>query len=506
MLKSLHARLALVLLGLLVASGILTVAATLVTSRLHLQEVNQAMNRDLAKNIATMKHEILVSEDGTPRSDSLQELFHWLMVVNPSLEFYLLDAEGRILAYDAPAEAVVRDRVDLKPIRRFLGGEHAPILGDDPRHLDRRKIFSVSPLPPTGDAKGYLYVILASEQSEGVVAHFKNSYILRIAIWTLLGFALLAALFGVFSFAHLTKPLRRLAARMGGLYEDQKPQGDGRTAKEGDELALLDAAFHRMTRRIERQMAEIERMSTMRRELIANVSHDLRTPIATLQGYLETLLLKKGTLGEEERDHYLRIALAQSERLGRRVAELFELTKLEHDEVELCKETFSLPELVQDNVQRFQLAAQEKDVTLDVDVETRQPFVNADIAMIDRVLENLISNAVRFTPARGKVTIALREEEERLAVDVADTGCGIAEDELPHVFDRYYRGRFNRTSTEGAGLGLAITKRILDLHGCPIQVSSLRGEGTTFSFALSRSQAEPRQELSRKFEEFVTTS
>lgn len=500
MLKSLHARLALVLLGLLVASGIVTVTATLVTSRMHTQEVEQTLNRDLARNIATLKHEVLLSADGTPRSAGLEELFHWLMVVNPSLEFYLLDLDGRILAYDAPAGAVVRDRVDLEPIRRFLGGEHAPILGDDPRDLSRRKIFSASPLPPTGNAKGYLYIVLASEKSEGVLAHFKSSFILRIMIWTLLGFALLAALFGVFAFARLTRPLRRLAERMGGLYEardgpprssqgDEEPssQGESATAKEGDELALLDAAFHRMTERIEHQMAEIERMSTLRRELIANVSHDLRTPIATLQGYLETLALKKGALDEEERDHYLRIALAQSERLGRRVAELFELTKLEHDEVELCKESFSLPELVQDNVQRFQLAAAEKDVTLAVDVETRQPFVHADIAMIDRVLENLISNAVRFTPAHGKVTIALREEDERLAVEVADTGCGIAEDELPYVFDRYYRGRFQRTSAEGAGLGLAITKRILDLHGCPIQVASHHGEGTTFSFALSRS-------------------
>lgn len=487
--KTLHARLSLGLLALLLVAGAVIVASTPVTTNLYLNEVNQSLNLDLAHNIAAMKKDLLVGPDGAVRADGLEPVFHWLMVINPNLELYLLDADGRILAFDAPPGAVVRDRVSLGPIRTFIEGDPTlPITGDDPRHVDRRKIFSAAPLPPgTGDApRGYLYVVLASEQLTGVLDRLSGNHALRLAVWIVLGCLGLAALAGVVLFARLTRPLGRLDARMRDFEHDEAlATAPTAAAPEGDEVARLERTFDDLVDRVRRQMEEIERMAGLRRELIANVSHDLRTPIATLRGYLETMKLKGDQIGDRERGAFLDIALRQAERLSGRVAELFELTKLEHREVPIVRESFSLAELIHDNIQRFRLTAAEHGVTLHVAVETERAVVEADIGLVERALENLIVNAIRYTPGGGTVTVRLAEQADGLAVEVADTGRGIPEDELPHIFDRFYTGRVSGTG-KGTGLGLAITKRILDLHDSAIAVTSQVGEGTTFRFALAR--------------------
>ena len=156
-----------------------------------------------------------------------------------------------------------------------------------------------------------------------------------------------------------------------------------------------------MSERIVGQLQRLQRAETSRRELLANVSHDLRTPLASMQGYLETLLLRQGTLSPEEQRNYLEIASRHSERLGKLIHELFQLTKLEAHEIEPQFEPFSVTELVQDVVQKFQLAAGKRGLSLDSALTGEQVEVFADIALIETVLENLIENALRHTPKGG---------------------------------------------------------------------------------------------------------
>ncbi len=493
MFRTLHARLTLALLALLLVVGAASLASILVTTRVHTAEASQSLNRDLANNIAAMKRDLLTDAQGTPRTEGLDELFHWLMVVNPDLELYLLDADGTILAFDAPPGSVVRERVDLAPVHAFLGRNEAlPIVGDDPRHPSRRKVFSATPLPAMGTPRGYLYVVLASEQLEGAFDHLRSSLVLRVTAWTLAGLLLLSLLFGTFVFHRLTRPLQRLDARVRQFAHDHAPLETGQNttfntaplATEAmDEVARLEATFDELTTRIQHQMTEIERLAGLRRELIANVSHDLRTPIATLMGYLETLQLKGEELSAQQRQGYVDTALRQSRRLGERVGELFELTKLQQHAITVNKETFSLAELIHDNLQRFRLQATRRGVTLHVDIDAERPYTEGDIGLVERVLENLIVNAIRYTPPDGTVTVTLRQHDGQLTVGVRDTGCGIDEAELPHIFDRYYQGGEGRET--GAGLGLAITQKILHLHDSQIEVASQAGKGTTFSFALA---------------------
>ena len=387
---------------------------------------------------------------------------------------------------------MVRERVSLQPIREFLSGTvRLPIRGDDPRQADGRKIFSVAPIPRhsgNGEAAGggYLYVVLGGERYESVVAGLRSNWVLRLAAGVALGALAVVLAVGLVLFRRLTRRLARLDHRIRAFHPD--PNEPPATPPPGDEIDRLEAAFHRMAERIEAQIHELSALDELRRELVANVSHDLRTPIAALQGYLETLQLKEGSLDEDERRRYLNVAARHAEHLGKLVAQLFELARLDVEEARLEVEPVSLAELAQDVVQKFHLAAERHGVALEALAGrplAGQPFVAADIRLLERALDNLLDNALAHTPPGGRVTVAVEETPRGLRLRLADTGTGIPPDELPRIFDRFQRGEDRgRRERPGAGLGLAITKRILELHGSDLTVESTVGRGTAFSFEL----------------------
>jgi signal transduction histidine kinase len=230
----------------------------------------------------------------------------------------------------------------------------------------------------------------------------------------------------------------------------------------------------------------------LRRDLIANVSHDLRTPLVALRGYLEVLLARDATLDAAERRHYLGIALRQSEHLARLVDDLFELARLDFKGLVLERETFDLRELASDVLQKFQLRADGCGVRLVLAAEGGAARVDADLGLVERVLENLVGNALRHTPAGGEVAVRLVPEAARVHVEVRDTGSGIAPEDLPRVFERHWRGRAARDD-DGAGLGLAIARRIVELHGATLGAESAPGRGTCFGFALALADVPSRR-------------
>lgn len=486
MFKTLYSKLAVGLFAVVCLIGLALALLVRFSSELYQQELAQKLNSDLARNLVAESS--LLSERQVNKA-ALKDVFHALMLINPSIEVYLLDKEGRILAYSAPAAKIKRSEVDTAPIRDFVAGRRDyPILGDDPRDARGRKVFSVAPVRNDGRLEGYLYVILGGEQYDNVTDMLRGSYILRLTAGGLGASLVVALLAGLVLFALLTRRLRRLTHAIqafgSGNYRDVAARYPLHSDR-GDEIDELGRHFNAMADRIGEQFSELQRNDAQRRELVANVSHDLRTPLASLHGYLETLLMKGENIGPEERRRYLQIASGHSEHLAKLVEELFELAKLDSYDAVLHSEAFSLSELAQDAVIKYQLMAKRRGVTLSAGLGEGAPFAQGDIGLMQRVLDNLIENAIRHTPAGGQVIVSVTPSGDHVRLEVRDTGCGIAPEEIPHIFDRFYRLQKSRATGGGhAGLGLAIARRILELHGSDIATHSELNVGTTFSFEL----------------------
>jgi signal transduction histidine kinase len=477
-------RLSLVFAVLLLASSGAAAWLQVRSNTMHEQELLQRLSFDVAAHIADSAE--FMDENGL-RPDAVRILFDQLMSVNPSVEVYLLDAGGRILGHAAPAGHVRRDAVDLGPIELLLGGAPLPILGDDPRSERGRKVFSAARLALDGRTSGYVYVILISEARDLLAADVAASRVLRTTLWSMAVVALLALVAGLVAFRLITRPLRGLTAAMHELDVDRlaaaesAPSADSPTRGERDEIAVLKRAFGRMATRIAEQWRALTRQEQERRELIANVSHDLRTPLTSLHGFLETLALKQD-LSDEERRRYLAIALSQSEKVARLAHELFELARLEHDETKLEEEPFSLADLAQDVAQKLGLLAAAKRQRLVLSIAPSLPNVVASLPLIERVLTNLLDNAIRHTPADGAIEIALAKTGGGIEVVVRDDGPGIPQELRETLFSRSsVLGGTRRRDT--GGLGLLIVQRILELHGSHIDLVGTE-RGAAFRFEL----------------------
>lgn len=479
--RTLYSKLLAVLLALFLPLGALLVLLGTLSAEMYQMEVSQKLNRGLAAQMVANRP-LLQGRDVDNRG--LERLFDMMMAINPAIEVYLLDPEGRVLAHAAPEHKVRRARVDLAPLRGFIDGAvPLPILGDDPRTQTGRKAFSTAPIVVGGRLQGYLYVILGGEAYDGIVARLKGSFIGRLSAWAVLASLLFALAAAAIVFAILMRPLKRLARAMDAFRAGDLatlPDGFAAFGRPRDEIDRLGAAFAQMARRIEEQLRRLQRNDELRRELVINVSHDLRTPLTSLQGYLDTLLIKGDSLTEAERRDFLDIAVRHGRRLGQRIDELFEIAKLDAQESPPRCESLSLAELVQDVTLKFKLDAERQGVRLAVDLPPAPPFVYADIGLLERALDNLMVNALRYTPAGGEIRVALIAADERVCVQVCDTGVGIASEDLPRVFDRFYRDRRHN----GAGLGLTISKRIVELHGGTIEAESETGHGSVFRLYL----------------------
>ena len=269
----------------------------------------------------------------------------------------------------------------------------------------------------------------------------------------------------------MTQPLRDMAAAARRL-----EQGDYTTrvhVRGLDEVGQLAAAFNRMS-------AELEDLERSRRDLVANVSHELKTPIAAIRAHLENL-----ADGVEEADpKTLQVMLAQTERLTRLVDQLLDLSRLESGEAPFHREVVAIAPLVARVISEITIGRSISDVRLDADVAD-DVVADADPERIHQVLFNLVDNAVRFTPPGGAISVIGTHVDGRVRLQVVDTGVGIAPDHLPRVFERFYRVDASRSRDDGGtGIGLAIARSIVEGHGGRIVADSEPGHGSTFTFDL----------------------
>jgi signal transduction histidine kinase len=452
------------------------------------QELTQQLHRNLASYIVSHLPQPLFDQGGHANQKMMTRIAEQVMAINPQVEVYLLDRDGQILGHALPQPAIVQSRVNMSPVHTFLTDQAAfPLLGDDPRSRTGQGIFSASAISANGRVQGYLYVVLAGHDYRGLVEALSRSGILQRGLSGGLALALVLLGCGVTAFVMLTRPLRRLSRKIQAFRGDGPSLHHKMEHEKRDEIARLECVFDAMQVRIDEQFAHIQQNDRLRRELISNISHDLHTPLASIQGYIETLLTSQGRLTAAQHEQYLQVALRQSRLLSKRIGELFELSKLDDGRVQLQLESFPLAELLSDVVQSYSVEAEKKAISLEMELSQGAAIeVCADIGLIQRVLQNLIDNALRHTPQGGRVWVRMETgDADRVWIQVIDTGSGIAQPDLPLIFERYFRaGKISGDSQSGNGLGLAIVKRILDLHGALISVHSSLGAGTRIGFEL----------------------
>lgn len=481
--KYLFLKISAILLGLFLTLGLVFVGLTGFFAKEYLQETNQMLYGGIADK---MIKEVTPLVDGRVDTMAVQKIINSKMVINPSIEIYLLDTDGKIITYVAPESKIKATSVDLKPIKTFVNKKKFTFIkGDDPKSPGVQNVFSAAEIKDktTNQLQGYLYIVLASEQQMSIATYLMECYVPKVGIYMFSVALITAMIIGLIAIWFLTKNLRRYIETVGKFKDGDLSVRVCENAK-GD-FPVLGETFNEMADKLVANIDELKSVENLRRELIANVSHDLRTPLAIMQGYVETLQMKEGTISTADRQKYLNIILNSSGKLSDLITQLFEYAKLEARQIEPNKEPFQMTDLVADAFSKYQVIAEDKEITVKVAHQEDLPVVFADVSLVERVVQNLMDNALKFTPKGGTITISLEALKDGVQIMVADTGPGIPAEEQAFIFDRYRK--INKTAANpnnGAGLGLAIVKKILELHNASIKVTSQLNKGTAFTFSL----------------------
>ena len=498
-------RLTLTLAALLLGYAGLVAGLSSLVAREHEQESLQRLSHGLAAHIIGHWPEITTAHPDPADLAARKALLRMLMVVNPGIQVYLLDAGGKVDAYIGEPGMVRTHQVDLQAVRDFLAGAPLPLRGTDPMGGNTPRIFSAAMFPPApGQAAppGYLYVVLDGGARAAVAGQVSLKRVWWGAALAAAAGLLVTLALGGLTFQRLTRPLHRLASRMQAYQLHGRTVTAGATPAgtpaQGDEIAAIASAFEGMTQRIEQQAGREQQQAHAHREMMASVAHDLRTPLTALHGHLEALSAPPaGAAGPDAPDpaaaarHQQRVldaALAQSNKVRRLSQQLFELAALQSDHQVLHRERFNLDELVTDAVQKFELGQQPPPVTL-AGTPPGPLALDGDLQLIERALTNLIDNAMRHAPGTQPVRVSLRREGDQAQILVEDAGPGLP----PELLDRLgAQGSLRdppikRSSGQAGGiggLGLAIAQRVALLHGGSLLPLPAPQGGTRLCLAL----------------------
>lgn len=487
---SLYQRLALILCAvfMMMASLLVYWSNSLVQQSKY--QAEQQLHLNLAEHLA---HDNPLLQDGVYDKSALENLFHTLMLLGPAFEFYFLDAQGQILTYSADADKIKRKTIDLNPLKKLIENPKSlPVFADDPRDSSNKKIFSVAPVYQGEQLQGYLYIIIGGQVFDSIFSQIKADKDLQSYGAFILASLLLLLLVLLAVFHYFTQPVKTLAEQMQALkavkFDQSKielKQWGANASIDNNEINFLGATFNDMVEQINQQFSLLTENDRIRRELLAHLSHDLRTPLATMQGYIETLAIKGDSLSSNEQQDYLATVLRNVSQLKRLIDQIFELAHLENGQVTVNLETFAIGELLHDIMAKFTLKAETKQLSLKLKPQPCQYMVHSDIAKLERIMTNLLENAIRHTDKGGEIIITVIQLSEQVQVTVSDSGTGISKEDIAYIFDARYRAsnaiEDNITHT---GLGLAISQKLSHLLNTELMVKSALGNGTSFSLSV----------------------
>lgn len=404
---------------------------------------------------------------------------------------YVIRKDGVVIAHrDKKPVLSQANWKTLVPVEKVLAGGTGSLDYTSP---DGRSLLSAyAPLPSLG------WGIVVEQPMDEAYATVRAMN--RQSVWIIIGSILLTLVIGVLTARSTVKPVLRLV-------EGTRRISQGDLAHQiilhrQDEIGQLAASFNEMARSLkasydglEQQVNErtdqlsqalekVSRLNELKSEFVSEVAHELRTPLTTIKGYADTLVRLHGSLDEGRRLQCCQAIREETERLSRLINDLLDLARIEAGKVTLRKERMDVVIVARHTLDAAQGRANEKRIRFELHAADDLPDVLADSDAIRRVLDNLMDNAIKYTPPEGTVSVSIVPKPHQVCISVADTGIGIAEKDIGRIFDRFFQVKTSGTHISGTGLGLPIVKSIVEEHGGSVSVSSVPGTGSIFSFTL----------------------
>ncbi|HRO60110.1 MAG TPA: HAMP domain-containing sensor histidine kinase [Burkholderiaceae bacterium] len=409
---------------------------------------------------------------------------------SPHTGLYLLGADGRVLASAGDSRPFWDSfRLDLERVRAEMQSDpNQPIHVVDPDRPRDRTMAAARPIHDDGDVAGWLLVVPRQMHFSAQMPEMLRSYALRTAAKIGLLTIALGALMTIATITMLTRPLTALTrateqVRNSGFCGPSSDELFPDTDRD-DEIGKLSRTFREAFERLSLETERVQAADAKRREMIASVSHDLRTPLTALTGQIETIRLKGDDLSDEARDQLLERALHNAGHLRRMTDSLAELARLDSPDFRAEPEPIAIGELADDVVHRYVAKAQQAGIALEIDYPDGLPLTSVDAGLIERALANLLDNALRVTPSGGRVLVRALHDGAGVRLEVVDSGPGVLPEDQPRVFDRFFQTSRAREQRGSSGLGLAIVKRVAELHGGQVGLKSEPGHGSTFFIEL----------------------
>ncbi|MEO6221566.1 MAG: HAMP domain-containing sensor histidine kinase [Ginsengibacter sp.] len=477
---SIFRRITIMVFALITILGVLFIAFTYYsTSHYHLAST-QLLNKDVAAHIGKFASPFDRFGINKRKADSV---FKNVMVLNPSTEVYFLDSAGNVMDFYGPKKEIKLWKIPLEHIDKFIlskGEEY--IRSPDPKDQSQDKIFSAAEVISKSKKLGYIYVILGSNEYRTVSEMLFSSHISNLAIKAFVFIILLSIALSLLYIQRVQKRFNRMVDVL-----DKFQNGDFSARfkiKDNDEFASISQAFNKMADLLTYNIDQLTKSEMERKDFIANISHDLLTPLSIARGYAETLVIKKDKISQEEIDNYVDMIQKKLLQVEHMVKQLFEITKMESPEFKAKIEPFVLSEIVQETVNTFQLNATRKGVNLKCIQCQYHVWVNADIKLMERVIQNLVDNAVKSTPENGIINVALQVENNNLIFNIENTGNPLSEELIHWINDKEVKDTDRTSKPSRSGLGLIIVKKILHLHNSDLKVQVTNNPSNIFSFSL----------------------
>ncbi|MGI6050515.1 MAG: ATP-binding protein [Acetivibrionales bacterium] len=454
--------------------------------------LNKMVTDQLANQLETVSEKVITALDTVIKNEAIKDPYLFInyiqtLAVNADSLIWIVSEDGTIIYYSEIPENIQYnltesqeglfklpdERQYIKQPSEYEVGDYFGLFkGTGIDWVTYNKPFVIRNIPPYSlEARG---MILIHSRIPSIYQLKHSIFLVFVAAGVIGG--IIALIFVALLTKHITKPMNQMKAVAKKVASGEFT---GRINVKGkDELSELSKSFNEM-------ITELENLEKMRRDFIGNVSHELRTPLTSIKGFVDGII--DGVIPPEKHEYYLRIVRDETSRMQDLVNDLLSLAKLQGGEVALEYSIFDINELIRRSVISLQQMFLEKNLEFNALFETERMFVRADLDSIQRVIINLLHNAIKFTPENGVIAAKTYYKKNKVVISIEDSGRGIPKEDLPGIFERFYKTDKSRSEDRtGVGLGLAIVRNIINKHDETIKVESQEGHGTRFIFTLSK--------------------